>query len=99
VYRAACKEAGYYKYSKTSGYKFYLFQQAVCLKHLCTYRLLHFRQSNFFVPPMLFGVLKRLAETGDGLLKLALLSVDPLHVRWSKLLVLQEVLKLVPLML
>lgn len=47
---------------------------------------------------MLLSVLQRLGETGDGLLKFPLLSVDPLDISWSKLLILQEVLQFIPLM-
>lgn len=63
------------------------------------YLLLHFGQSNLFIPFVLFGIFQRLAESGDGLLEFLLISVDLLHIGRSKLLVLQLHLQCVPLML
>lgn len=64
-----------------------------------TYILLHFGQSDLFVPLVLFGIFQRLGETGDGLLEFPLLSVDSLHISRSKLLVLQLDLQSVSLVL
>lgn len=61
------------------------------------YLLFHVGQSDLLVPLVLFSVFERLAEAGDGLLQLSLLSVDPLHIGWSELLVLQLVLEIITL--
>lgn len=62
------------------------------------YLVIHFGQNNLLIPLVLLSIFKRLAETGDGLLEFSLLSVDPLNISWSKLLVLQEVLQFILLM-
>ncbi len=62
------------------------------------YLFFHFGQSDLLVPLVLFSIFKRLAETGDGLLEFPLLSVDPLYISWSELLVLQQVLQFILLM-
>lgn len=62
------------------------------------YLLFHFGQSDLLIPLVLFSIFKWLAETWDGLLEFPLLSVDPLYISWSKLLVLQEVLQFISLM-
>lgn len=57
------------------------------------YLFLHSWKGNFFIPFMLLSFLKRLAETSNGLLQFPFLSVNPLNVSWSKLLILQLLLK------
>lgn len=64
---------------------------------LQTHLLLDFGQSDLLVPLVLFGIFQRLVEAGDGLLEFPLLSVDPLHISRSKLLVLELDLQGIPL--
>lgn len=61
--------------------------------------LFGFGQSDLLVPLVLLRLLERLAEAGDGLLELPLLSVDPLHVGWGELLVLELELQLLVVVL
>lgn len=56
--------------------------------------LFGFGQSDFLVPLVVLRLFERLGEAGDGLLELPLLSVDPLHVGRSELLVLELELEL-----
>lgn len=53
------------------------------------YLLLGFGQSDLLVPLVLLSILKRLAQTADGLLEVPLLPGDPLHISRSELLILQ----------
>lgn len=65
----------------------------------CKYLFLDFGEGDLFVPRVLLDLLQRHAQTGDGVLELVLLPVDPLHVGRGELLVLQDVLQSVTLLL